>query len=599
MRRLFALHTLISVGSILAGVVGCSGDAAGVDATDPAAVAPVGGIVAGDPAQSVAPGTTVAAGVGAGVGNPNPSGVVGAPVTPVVPEAPPPAIAPVSPASPATPIAPGAATAPQELRLVSTPLARLTNGEYVASLRQLLDLPAAARFPEGALESLPAEPEEGGVVNNAYHQPLSQLHIAGYDRIASAATDIFLAGMNSNDNAGLAQLLGCQTLGDEALSPCLQDFGDKLMDRAARRAPTTGRAEYTRAIIDAVIKVTEDLGIQPTNFEARRLQVSGLIAAVALSPDFLLLVESGDDGVPTNQLSAIDVANRLAFLLSGAPPDDELLAVAADGSVLQPSVRAAQVDRLLNSAASRQRVVQTLLGWLKVQPDGVDEVDYEALSAFISAWFEEELPFSEFYQGAIDVQHADGAVTSEPLGVLGSRAFVAAHTNFPSPSFITRGVFAVEELLCSELPDGIPADAFDGDPLTPVEVFEQHARQPCASCHRVFDNYGAVFQQFEPETNLFVPDRAPFGVAFDLLPLGDVSGSASGLSDLSTKLASSEHAAGCIAQVVYRLAMRRGLEGRDDAVVQAHTSAWLAGGGTLKGLIRQIVASEEFVTFFR
>lgn len=586
--------------------VGCSGE---VDNGVPPGVAvpipvgtPVGGVPVGVADGVVPPMSAV---VPTGGTNPVPGqpvavpgaqipvgGTGGSPAAPQIPGA-------VSPPDPVGGAIVPAAPVALVPALVSTPLARLTNHEYVASLRALLELPSNAVFSDEVIQSLPAEPSEGGVVNNANHQPLSQLHIAAYDRVAAVAADLFLSQLNAQNNGALAELLGCQDLGDAPESTCLLEFGQRLMERAARNAPTEGRVEYISEALTTVVQATSALGISATEFDSRLLQVRSLISVVALSPEFLLMVERGEAGSPSNQLGANDVANRLAFLLSGAPPDELLQAAAADGSVLDSAVRAAQVDRLLSSAEGLERLVQTLIGWLKVPQDGVDAADYDALASFIRTWLVEKRPVSDFYQGLIDVSHLDGNVTREPLGVLGSRAFVAAHTTFPTPSFISRGVFAVQELLCSQLPDGLPVEAFEVESQTAIEVFEQHAMQPCASCHRFFDNYGAVFQQFEPETNLFVPDRAPFGENFELIPLGDVSGTASTVADLSHKLATSEQAAKCITEVVYRLAMRRGLQPEDEALVKAHSGQWLRGGGTLQGLVREIVSSEGFVTFIR
>jgi len=481
----------------------------------------------------------------------------------------------------------------------STPLARLTNDEYIASIRSLLELPDSAVLPNSVLDSLPREPSDQGVVNNANNQPISQLHIAAYDRIATAAAGLFLEGVADND--ALAARLGCTELGDGGISPCLVAFGEQLLDRASREAKTEGRRQAIESALEAVIQSLSDAGLNSTDLESRMLQVRTLISLVALSPEFLLIVETGNEEGDSNPLAATEVANRLAFLLSGSPPDEEMAGAAESGAILEPDVRAAVVDRLLSSPEGQELFVRTLVDWLQVQRTSVEEADFDALTAFVSRWLADDAPFGDFYEAPVEVEHVDGSKSDEPLGILGSRAFLAAHTNYPTPSFITRGVFVVERLLCTELPDGIPVDAFDVEPMTPVEVFDNHAQQPCASCHRYFDNYGAVFQQFEPENNRFERDRAPFGDDFELLELGDVEGRAGTVADLGSKLAASEKAASCMSRVMYRLAMRRSLDhlGADEPSVERQTRNWLDGGGTLKGLIRTIVSSREFATFYR
>ncbi|MBX2798922.1 MAG: DUF1592 domain-containing protein [Myxococcales bacterium] len=481
-----------------------------------------------------------------------------------------------------------------------TPLARLTNQEFLHSLEHTLELPRGTLQQSPAAEALPSEPEVQGLTNDAANQALTQLGVSGLERMATVAADAYLQGTSTVDD--VVALLGCDSADD--LDACLQAGGEDLVARAYRRPATADDAQVVRTVLDAIGTVLEEEGQAPDTYEAVALVVRSLVRYIALSPEFLLLMETPGDEAPEGQpslLSSHQIATRLAYFLSEGPPDDLLLGEADAGGLRSAEERAAHVQRLLGDAESRTAFAVALVGWLGVAAESVEPADYAALVAFVSQWLESEEPVGQLYTGGIEVLHADDTTSTEPFGVLGSRAFVAAHTNHPTPSFITRGVFVVEDVLCDILPEGLPDEAVEDSPDSAVEVFQQHARQPCASCHTIFDNYGAAFQRFEPETLTYDPSRTPFGTQFELSPIGDVSGQVAGVADLSETLATSKQAPTCLARLLYRHALRRHVDalGEDRALVQRLTDQWLDTTDTsLRSLVETIVASDEFVTFY-
>ena len=337
---------------------------------------------------------------------------------------------------------------------------------------------------------------------------------------------------------------------------------------------------------------------------AHKATVQAIFQYIMLSPEFLLVVENGktdNSNANTKILADSEIATRLSLFLAGTLPDDALLADANAGLLGNPEVRLQHAERLMNSQIGVTQFTTLVSSWLGVDDSVSDPEDLNALSTFITDWFVNEYPFSDLYQGAVAVQHVSGIETTEPLGVLGLRAFVASHTSAPTPSFITRGVFVVESLLCQKLPEDLPDAALDTGELTPLQAFEEHTKQPCATCHQVFDNYGAAFQQFDAETALFDPAFQDFGTSFELYSIGDITTSISGLGDLGFSMASSQRASSCMSELWYRHSTRRGVDkqGADNLELQTLLNAWAESGDkSMKALLRAIVASDTFITLY-
>ncbi len=496
----------------------------------------------------------------------------------------------------------------EEPHFVPTPLARLTNDEFVNSAATLLGLPKDSELVVGAVSNLASEPDVGGLSNDANNQLLTHVGISAYSTVARAMTDAFLDDVTTVD--ALATRIGCveDAAGAYDLPGCTRDFGATLVGKAFRREVMEQELSNIESLVDQVDELLLEHEQDPEALDSHILRLRTIVRYVLLSADFLLLVErgapgEGDDPKAPIRLSSAEIATRLAYFLTGTLPDQALLADVEEDRLADPSVRLEHAQRLLSSEAGRLMFTQTLSSWLGVSGGQVDAdaAAAAALSAFIDDWFTEQRPFAALYQAPISVEHVDGTQTEEPFGVLGMRAFVASHSSYPTPGFITRGVFVVERLLCSHLPSDIPADALDGEEMTPVEVFEEHAKQPCATCHVIFDNYGAAFQRFGTETSLYDLSATELGSSFELPALGDVSGPVEGVADLGLAMGNSEQAPACMAELWYRKAVRRSLDadkGDDEALGQL-INTWQGSGDTsMKSLLQAIVASEDFIMLF-
>jgi len=512
---------------------------------------------------------------------------------------------PVDPVVTPTPVA------GETIDVATTPLSRLSNKEFVNSVRYLLELSDDSPSVDAALTTLAAENNVSGLTNDSEAQSYSTAFASGYVDVASAAADDFLSGLN--DLADLEEKLDCDAL--EAASNvnnytsliCFRDFSRQLIEQAYGRpfVDADEPSEYFQNIESYVTQA----GLDSDSLEAYQFRLRAMLPYIFLSPEFLLFVENGEadlpDGVEGRYLNDYEIAKRLAYFLTGTPPDESLMTAAESDLLSDPEVRVQHAERLLEETAVADQFAEFFLGWLGVTlNDQVEQSDIDLLKSFLNDWFANEQPFSDLYTGSVEVSNSDGTTTARNLGAIGTKAFVGSNTNDPVPSFINRGQFVTTQLLCANLPEDPPIEAFAESSVAAenaVDLFHELKTHACATCHQVFDSYGALFQQFEQETSLYNPNLIPLGDSFVLTSIGDISGEFDGLESFSQSLGDSESAAQCASELLYRHSVRRAvdLNGEDDLALQVMFDEWSSSGDTsIKSLLKVIVGSDQFISIY-
>lgn len=484
-----------------------------------------------------------------------------------------------------------------------SPLARVTNTEFRTAVEQVL---ALTEEEAAALSGITLAPEQEsqGLFNAANQQSVSQLSLTTFAQLASTAADALTAGELEDARTRLE-------CGDQTEAECARLFGERLMRSAYRETFDASDQERltellteTETLIGGEIESAAlDPELDATKLFFLRMRIRSVAQLATLAPKFLLLVERGEvgevaDGEEEQERPLLphEIANRLSFFLVGSPPDASLRA--AEAELTSSTARLEYANAHLTNDASVNGIVNTLIGWLDIRED-VDAAALRKLRAYLATWVRDARPFGDLYEGQVEVEHADETTSMEPFGVLGLRAVIASHTSSPTPSFINRGEFIVEKLLCGELPEDLPDAALPEDAVDPVDVFEVHATSPCATCHHVFDNYGAALQRFDVDSNLYDPSNDWLGSEFDLYPVGDVEGVVRDPATLGARMAASQQARRCMTELWYRNAVRRDLlpGAVDEEAIDELFEAWMASGDdSLVSLIRQIVVAEDFVT---
>jgi hypothetical protein len=413
-------------------------------------------------------------------------------------------------------------------------------------------------------------------------------------------------------------------------TPCAAEILTRLATRAYRRPIEAGSAEL-KLLLEFYAQGREEGG----DFE---VGIQYALSRLLVDPNFLYRFEREPADVAAGDVYAItdvELASRLAFFLWSSIPDDELLALAANGTLHEPAVLAAQVERLLADDKS-QRFVENFAGqWLKLReldevPSQDPDFDADLRRAFRS---ETELLFGAILRERVSVLQlldADYTYLNERLaghygidgvrdsymrrvtlpsdsprrGLLGHGSILTATSAPNRTSPVVRGQWIVQNILGSAVPTpppGVEADlakeASEAEGLTGDTVrerLEMHRTNPtCAACHAIMDPLGLALENFDLVGRWREQeDGHPIDATAELTDGTRVTGPA----DLRRALMSRSEA--FVASLTERLltyALGRELEYYDQPVVRDIVRRAAADGTTLPALIQALVASDAFL----
>lgn len=252
--------------------------------------------------------------------------------------------------------------------------------------------------------------------------------------------------------------------------------------------------------------------------------------AVLCSPHFLLLEET------PGPLDPYAIASRLTYFLWNSPPDETLLSKAADGSLMTPAVRHAEVERLLNHRKAVRFERSFTAQWLDLHKIGSTAPDAKLYPEFDrplqdSALAETEGFFHEILEknrGILEFIDSDWSILNERLaqhydlpdlpgymlrkvslpkdslrgGLLTQASILKVTADGTKTSPILRGKWICERILGIELPsppEDVPKIEPDIRGATTIRAqLEKHrASAACASCHDVMDPPGFALESFD------------------------------------------------------------------------------------------------------
>jgi hypothetical protein len=267
-----------------------------------------------------------------------------------------------------------------------------------------------------------------------------------------------------------------------------------------------------------------------------------LIRSILISPRFLYRQ------INPGGLDDYDLANRLSYFLTQAPPDPSLLASAQRGELSDPINLRAQANRLLPHQPTNPMVRSFTSQWLDTQllpeimPDpkfqfSEDEIRLAAkeVEYFFTEMLTQNRPMSDFidpdfhyttpefardnYQYSIDLSargvyaESKSKIQKLPIerggrfgGLLSQSAVMMATANGVDTQPVLRGVWILKNILGLpplEPPKNVPALTPDiSGATTPREHLAKHTSdQACYSCHRRIDPVGFVFENYDPVGN--------------------------------------------------------------------------------------------------
>ena len=354
-----------------------------------------------------------------------------------------------------------------------------------------------------------------------------------------------------HDSASRRKIFVCRPSSSVPESTCARQILTSLARRAYRRPPTN--AEITTVL------TFYNEGRKGATFEDG---IEYALRFLLSSPQFLVRAEREPAAVRAGQpyrVSDLELASRLSFFLWSSIPDEELITVAAQGRLSQPTVLAQQVRRMLKDARSDALVTnfgQQLL-YLRnlpaTSPDGIfypnwDDELRQGLKRESELFFDSVLRED---RGVLDLLTADYTFVNERLakhygipnvygsrfrrvtlppemdyrrGLLGKGSFLAVTwtQNFRS-SPVKRGVWVLENILGTpppEPPANVPAledtKSADGKALTLREQMTIHrTNQPCAGCHAIMDPIGFALENFDADASWRTKQGGDGGMPID------------------------------------------------------------------------------------
>ena len=350
--------------------------------------------------------------------------------------------------------------------------------------------------------------------------------------------------------------------------------------------------------------------------------MSMVIQAMLLSPGFLYHVEpSGEPGVALRDDFAL--ASRLSYFLWASMPDDALLDAAQAGELHDPEALEQQARRLLEDERAAATVASFHRQWLHLQglPDRVkdsslfpewspqlgssmeeetlrfaDEVvrhgDGSLQTLLTASWTVLDAPLAELY--GVPAPAEGFAVTELPpeerAGLLTHASFLTSTAHAAESSWVLRGKFVRERLLCTEILPPPP-----GVEINEVNDPDRLGNPDCAYCHVLMDPIGTGFDAYSPigafgdET----PDGQPVSTEGEVIGVPEV-GSFEGAVQLAHALAQTPQVHECVAEQWFQYGARRLPTEADECTLERLRADFEASGQDIRELMIAIATSDAF-----
>jgi hypothetical protein len=388
----------------------------------------------------------------------------------------------------------------------------------------------------------------------------------------------------------------------------------------------------------------EELGKWVSHFERIRAEEDSAIfalretlAASLASSNFIYLSEP-HKAQKERPLNAHKLACRLSYFLWGSMPDDELSALADNGSLLEPKILEKEFDRMLADEKSDRFADQFSTQWLDL--DGVDRVainpqyykdfdsslkmdmvketreffreilrsdssalqfidaDFTMLNASLAKHYGLEGPKSQRFE------RVSLKGTSRPGGVLGHASIQLSGSDGADSHPIKRAVWIRERLLHDPPkpppPDvpGIEQSVENFEKLSVRDQLEIHRKKAaCADCHRSIDPWGIALESYDA-IGLFrektVRTKKPISTETVLPGNHKING----LEDLKKFLIDQRRGqfAHALVSKILTYALGRSLELSDEPVVKELSEEFVKADYQLSDLMKNIIRSKPFLS---
>lgn len=494
--------------------------------------------------------------------------------------------------------------------------ARLSKIEYRNSVLDVLGVSLLPEELNATAGGIPDDTGDGVFKHLADNQTSVEQHALAYFQVAEAATARV-------DVSALATSAGVCTDSTPACGTAfIQHFGRRLF-----RRPLEQRE------VDAMLKVYDTAIGEGLDFAAAARWV---LVPMLQAPQFLFRMERETEGVvgQPRDLDGYELAARLASFLWVSVPDEALLTAAADDSLLQPEVLTAQVARMLADAKAQRFTETFAVDFSRARLasyDGSTDADRAALNESLIATFQDHFwtqqgSLAGLFQTTRFVvnptvaallgvesngeagQVVDVSALPERVGLMSHPAMIAGMGDRAIGSFINRGKYLMERLLCrhpAEVPDEVAAEIenFNTDTagLNERERAEvRMSRGVCWSCHKQFEPLSFGFARFDA-AGRYIGEMDADGKPLPLdgwVPTGeDEEPEYTNVASYMQILATNPVIQTCMTEHFIDFATSR--YGGDDlgrAQAALVGQEYLANGSTLSAVVSAVVKSQVFRT---
>ena len=298
-----------------------------------------------------------------------------------------------------------------------------------------------------------------------------------------------------------------------------------VVDIVARFAPLAFRRPLEEGELETFASLAEPLLADGRPFlEAVRVPLGAILSATPF------LFQAGAPGT----LDDFALASRLSYFLWRSLPDAALFELARDHRLSDPTVLAAQVDRMLDDAKAQRFVTDFVgqafrlyelratapdRGLYPEYDDSLGQAMARETEQFLAELVAEDLGVGHLIDADFtfvnrrlaehygipgiegqQMRKVTLAADSPRGGLLTQASVLKITANGTTTSPVPRGNFVLANLLGQPAPPGVSAIEPDTRGTTTIrEQLDAHRSSPvCASCHRVIDPPGFALESFDP-----------------------------------------------------------------------------------------------------
>ena len=485
---------------------------------------------------------------------------------------------------------------------------RLTVPEYVETVRSSLGVDVS----EEAAEILPPDNSADGFKNTAYNLTVDLGHVEAYARLARAIVDRMDVGAFARKHSS------SRSLAEADLERLISSMAGEIL-----RSPVE---EDELSLFKGLAASVVSAG---GNFEE---VVGYVLESMLQSPRFLYRVENQRGDGQAWPAGEHELASRMSYILWGAPPDRELKAAAAAGSLHDPAVFDEQIRRMLADERTVERSEQFLSEWLDLErlenlqpnrekfpewdPEVAADMRAETLAYFRDVVWEQKRPLTDLLNAQLTyatprlakhyglqpkgegLQRYDLSSTPSRGGLLTQGSVLTIGGD--EASMVTRGLFVLEELLFGEVGSPPPGLDTTPPPTSPGRSnraisTERVESAACGGCHAKFEPLAFGLERFDGLGAYRETDRHGNALREDgevLIPGEAKATPYNTAAQMMDLLAESERVEMSLTRKAAQFALGRPLIGEDEPELAAIHKRARRQGFTYASLIAAIVKSD-------